>query len=143
AVDHELTVCLRWRVCPGRPADHGADPRIEHTWLHRLHHVIVGPGLQAPDDVQVVAPGGQHDDRDVAAAAQPAAYLEAVKSREHHVEHDDVRGGVAEVAKRRLTGLGGAHHVAETAQSQLQALPGGRIVLDQQYGCHHLPLCRR
>jgi hypothetical protein len=22
-------------------------------------------------------------------------------------------------------------------------LPGGRIVLDQQYGCHHLPLCRR
>jgi hypothetical protein len=36
---------------------------------------------------------------------------------EHHVEHHDVRGGVAEVAKRRLTGLGGAHPVAETAQS--------------------------
>ena len=66
---------------------------------------------------QVVAPCGQHDDRDVAAAAQPAAYLEAVQSREHDVEHHDVRGGVAEVAKRRLTGLGGAHPVAETAQS--------------------------
>jgi hypothetical protein len=35
------------------------------------------------------------------------------------------------------------HSVAETAQGQLQTLPGGRIVLDQQYGCHHLPLCRR
>jgi hypothetical protein len=22
-------------------------------------------------------------------------------------------------------------------------MPGGRIVLDQQYGSHHLPLCRR
>lgn len=75
--------------------------------------------------------------------SQPSAYLEAVQSRKHHVEHHDVRGAVAEVAKRRLTGLGGTHPVAETAQSQLQAMPGGRIVLDQQYGSHHLPLCRR
>jgi hypothetical protein len=22
-------------------------------------------------------------------------------------------------------------------------LPGGRVVLDQQYGSHHLPLCRQ
>src|SRR6185437_9916491 len=102
-----------------------------------------GPGLKAANDVQVVAPRGQHDDRDVAAAAQPPAYLEAVKSREHHVEHHDVRGGVAEVAQRRLAVLGGPHAVAEPAQSQLQALPGGQIVLDEQYGCHHQPLCPR
>ncbi len=98
-----------------RAVSNGADAGVEHARLHRFHHVIVGSGLKAAHDVQVVAPRGQHDDRDVATAAQPPAHLETVQSWEHHVEHHDVGGGVLEVAKRRLTGLGGAHPVAETA----------------------------
>src|SRR5262245_47245888 len=130
AVYHQVTVCLRRRAGPRHAAQHRPDPRIEHPRLHRLHHVIVGPGLQAPHDVQVVAPCRQHDDRDIAVAAQPTAYLEAVQPWEHHVEHYDVGRGIADVAKRRLTGPSGMHTVAETAQGQLQALPGSWIVLD-------------
>jgi hypothetical protein len=60
---------------------------------------------------------------------------ERVDSRElpwqHHIEHHDIHGGLAGAAERRLTGFGEAHLVAEAAQRQLQALPGGWIVLDQ------------
>ena len=45
-------------------------------------------------------------------------------------EHDDVHRGLADAVQRRLTGFGEAHLVAETTQSQLQALPGSRIILD-------------
>ena len=38
--------------------------------------------------------------------------------------------GVTDDAKRRLAGPGRAHAVAETAQRQLQALPGVRVTLN-------------
>jgi hypothetical protein len=82
------------------------------------------------DDVEIVAAGGQHDDRGIAAAAQPTAYLEAVEARQHHIEYHDIHGGLADAIQRRLTGFGEAHLIAEAAQSQFQDLPGGWIVLD-------------
>jgi hypothetical protein len=46
-----------------------------------------------------------------------------------HRAHD-VHRGFTDIAERRLTGSGGAHILAETAQSQLQALRSCGIVLD-------------
>jgi hypothetical protein len=51
--------------------------------------------------VTSTATGAGGFDRDIA-AAQPAAYLETVQSRKHHVEHYDVSGSVGKVAERRL-----------------------------------------
>jgi hypothetical protein len=103
---------------------------LERTCAHRFHHVIVGPGLQAHHDVKIIPPRGQHDDRDITAAPQPPAHLETVQPRQHHIEHHDVHRGLADAAQRRLTGFGEAHLIPETAQGQLQALPGSRIILN-------------
>ena len=56
--------------------------------------------------------------------------LEPVHARQHHIEHDDVHRGLADGVQRRLTGFGEVRLVAETTQSQFQALPGSRIILD-------------
>jgi hypothetical protein len=143
SVDHQLAVRFCRRASRGHPAQHRTDPRIEHPRLHGFHHVIVGSGFQAPHDVKVIAARSQHDDRDIAVAAQPSAHLEAVQPRQHHIKHDDVHRRLADPVKRRLTGRGGMHTITETAQSQLQTLPGTRIVLDQQHGSHRLTICRR
>lgn len=88
----------------------GQDPR-----LGRLDHVVVGSGLQAGHDVEVVAAGGQHDHRGVADAAQPSAHLKTVYAWQHHIEHDDIHRTLTQAVHRRLTGRGGAHAIAEPA----------------------------
>jgi hypothetical protein len=130
AVDHQLAVGFCRRADPGHSAQHRPDPRIEHPRLHRFHHVIVGPGLQAHHDVKVIAAGGQHDHRNVVVAPQPPADLETVHAWQHHIEHDDVHRGLADAIQCRLTGFGEAYAIAEAAQCQLQALPGSRIILN-------------
>src|SRR5262249_58525529 len=89
-----------------------------------FHHVVVGPGLQAAHDVEVITAGGQHDDRHVAAAAHPPADLEAVHPGQHHVEHHDVHRVLADALQRCLPGLGGAHLIAAAAPGPPPAPPG-------------------
>ena len=61
-------------------------------------------------------------------------------ARQHHVEHHDVHRVLADDVQRRLPRFGGLHAIAEAVQSQLQALPGTRIVLDKQHLRHRPPL---
>ena len=56
--------------------------------LNGLAHVVVGAELQADDAVGLLAHRGQHDDRDLALAAQPAGQVEPGLARQHQVEHD-------------------------------------------------------
>ena len=55
---------------PGGPPQQGADARRQLLGLERLGDVVVGARLETGDHVVGVGPGGDHDDRDVAGAAQ-------------------------------------------------------------------------
>src|ERR1700712_109402 len=54
------------------------DAGHELLGLERLRHVVVGPGLQADDDVDGVALGGEHHDRDARLRADLPAHVDAV-----------------------------------------------------------------
>src|SRR5438045_2117239 len=71
--------------------------RMCRTWTS-----VVRPELEAEHLVELVVPGGQHDDRHGALRPQPLAHLEPVELRQHQVEHDEVDRLVPELAQRLL-----------------------------------------
>ena len=66
------------------------DPRDELAEAVRLDHVVVGAELEPDDAVDLLAAGGDDDDRDARALAQPPADLEAVDVRQAQVEQDEI-----------------------------------------------------
>src|SRR5690606_18562580 len=114
-----------------QPSEHGPDAGVEHSRLDRLDHVVVGAGFQTDDDVQVVAPGGEQDDRKLVHLAYPAAHLDAVDAGEHHVEDHDFRTPGADVVQRLLAGSVGGHGVPLTGERQLQSCPDGRVIFNK------------
>ena len=60
-----LLLGISLRRCFLAAAQDGFDPRDQLAAAERLREVIVGPHLQADDAVDLLALGGQHDDRDV------------------------------------------------------------------------------
>ena len=79
-----------------------ADAAAELADRERLRDVVVGAELEAEHLVELVVARGEHDDRDGALGAQPPADLEAVDSRQHDVEHDEVDLLLAEASQRLL-----------------------------------------
>ena len=69
---------------------HGADAGRELARRERLRHVVVGAELEPDDPVGLLASRGEHDHRELRAGADPPAQLEAVRSGQHQVEHDEV-----------------------------------------------------
>ena len=111
------------------PATDGADPRRQLAPAERLGDVVVGAELEPEDAVELVATGGEHDDRDGPALAQLAADVTAVDVRQAEVEQDEV------VASRRQ-GVGAGGDVDDLMPVGLQAgderLGDRPVVLDEQ-----------
>ena len=59
--------------------------------IERLRHVVVGAKLQAANAIVFLAARREHDDRRASSVTQQSAQLEAVLSRQHHVQHDQIR----------------------------------------------------
>ena len=74
---------------PG-PPEHGPDAGEQLLGAERLGQVVVGPGVEPGDPVDLRGPGREHDHRDLALAADQAEQLEAVEAGHHHVEQDQV-----------------------------------------------------
>jgi hypothetical protein len=75
----------------GLATQHGLDPRHQLVRVERLGQVVVSAQFQALDAAQLIALGGEHDDRNlVVRAAQAAAGGQAVFAGQHQVEHDQV-----------------------------------------------------
>ncbi len=66
----------------------------------RLRDVVVGAELETEHLVELLAARCQHDDRDVALAAQTLADLEPVEPRQHDVEDDEVERVLVEAPER-------------------------------------------
>ena len=74
-------------------AQHGVDAGQQLARVEGLGQVVVGADLEADDAVDVLALGGEHDDRRaVVGGAQAPADRQAVLAGQHQVEHDQVDG---------------------------------------------------
>ena len=132
-------------VDPGRrrAAQDALHARRELAGRERLRDVVVRAELEPDDAVRLLAAGGQHDHREVRARADPAAELEPVRAREHHVEDDEVglgaldrvAGGVAVARLERPVPFAG-----EVADDHLA---NDRLVVDHENGRHRRILLRR
>ncbi len=132
-VDHEGSGLDAPRArTPGGAPQHRPHPRHELTRGEGLGDVVVGAQIEAHDPVGLLPPGGEHDHRDLGSRPDPAAQLQAVDARQHHVEHhqlglgalDQVAGGDA------VAGLEGAVPLA--AQVGGDDLAHDRLVVDDQ-----------
>ena len=70
--------------------EEGVQPRLELVEVERLGDVVVGAGLETPQDVGLLIAGGQHDDRRSAAGPDEAAEVEPVRARQHDVEQHEI-----------------------------------------------------
>ncbi|MCY1425182.1 hypothetical protein D9M71_409650 [compost metagenome] len=76
----------------GLAAQYRLDASHQLIGVERLGQVIIGPEFQALDAAQLVALGGEHDDRDlVVCRAQPATGRKAVFARQHQVENHQMK----------------------------------------------------
>ena len=65
--------------------------------------------------------------------AEPAADLEAVHVRQHHVEHDQVGRAGVRLPQRLLPGGRGGHRAAVELQRDLDQLADVRLVVDDEH----------
>jgi hypothetical protein len=100
--------------------------------LEGLAKVVVGARFEAHDDVDRVAAGGEHDDRDRGFPPDRAADLETVEPRQHDVEEDEVRG-VRPPAFEGHDAVGGRQDLeAGRPKAERGDLANGGVVLDDQ-----------
>jgi hypothetical protein len=94
-IHRQVTELDRGRVRPlplPAPQDR-FDARHQFVWVERLGQVIIGAKLQAQDLIDILIPGGQHQDRSrILRSPQTTANLEAIQFREHDVQHN--QGGM-------------------------------------------------
>ena len=112
--------------------------------MKRLGQVVVASGLEPANPVGDLRLGGQEEDRSVdAGSARLLAQREAIHSRQHHVENDEL---VARIPNpfQRLPAVANPVDI-EPFRLQVEADAGGEVllVLDQQDphpvfddGCH-------
>ena len=111
-----------------------AQPRQQLRERERLDEVVVGAAVEPGDAVVDGVARRQHQHRRPhAGGAQPAADLEAVHVRQHHVEHDRVvvvRLGHPERVLAAARDVGGEPLADETAADQARH---PQLVLDDQH----------
>ena len=118
AGDVDREVADRQRLLGGAvvAADPRPDPGDELLGLERLDDVVVGARLQADDDVDGVALGGEHDDRYAGLGPDLLADVDAVLAGQHQVEQHDVGPVVVERLHREVPA--GHHPAVETLLAQ-------------------------
>ena len=119
------------------PAQHRPHPRQQDLRTERLGHVIVGPEVQAADDVRLLAFGGEHDDRHGLGpriVPQSLADGQAVDAGKHQVQED-------QIGRSRLGGRQGLlarrharHLVAFLQQMVADQFPDVLLILDDEHG---------
>jgi len=119
------------------PPQHGAHAGQQLARIEGFGQVVVGAQLEADDLVDVLAPRGQHEDRQrgcLRRGAQPPAHLETVHPRQHHVEQHHVEAAAAQRGQAALP-VADDRHVDLVAAEVLGHHRGqARIVLDQERG---------
>ena len=114
---------------PAPAAAHRPDAGHQLAEAERLHHVVVGAELEAEHPVELVGPGGQHDDRHVRRRAQCPADVVPVHVGQAEVEQHEV---VPAGGEGRAAGADGVGVEAGVAQPVDQRRRDGVVVLHHE-----------
>src|SRR5262245_7671077 len=118
-----------------RPSQHRLHPCHHLTRTARLRDVVVGAHLDDDHAIDLCGPGGEHDDGDGVGrlgAAQPSADLEAVRARQHDVQHDQSRSLARDLGQRALAGVRLTNRVAFLLEMKADELADVLLVLDDE-----------
>ena len=74
-----------------RPTQDGPNASHQFARIEGLGHIVVGAHFQGDDFVDVLIPGRQHENRNIALCPNAAAYFPAVDARHHQIEHQQGR----------------------------------------------------
>ena len=129
------------RLGTGRPGrlggwlapKHRVDPGQQLARIERLGNVVVGAHFETDDAVDVIALGGEHDDRrGVAGTPQAAHDRQAVLARQHQIQNDQVEGLALQqpVHRRRVLREGDLELVL--GQISTQQFAKLEVVVDDQ-----------
>ena len=100
----------------------------------RLDQVVVGAGVEAGDDVELLVARGEDQDREVGPrGAQPPADVDAVDVGQPEVE-DDEADALVGGGERRAPARDAAHRVALAVEHAREAR-GDRLVVLDDAGC--------
>ena len=116
---------------------HGVGAGNDFAGIEWLDDVVVGAALQSDDSIGVGFPGGEHDDWYVRLSTQDPAHLNAIETRQHQIEDDQVRSqgtGQRQPGFSIVRNLGG---VSRALEIHLEPTRDPRIVFDYQYGGAH------
>jgi hypothetical protein len=116
-------------------AEERAHPRHQLLGAEGLHHVVVGPHLQAHDAVGLVAARGEHHHRHVASALVAPdlrAQAQSVLARKLQVEDEEVESLLADALQGPGAVTQGGHGEALGAQVVDEELDDVGVVLDHQ-----------
>ena len=105
----------------GVAAQHRLDPQNHLARAERLRDVVVGAELETDDAVELLALGGEHDERQAGGrgiALEQPRELEAVEAGEHQIEHDEV-GQAGAGSPRARCRRGVRRSTAKPARSRL------------------------
>jgi hypothetical protein len=120
-----------------RSPQRGLDPGHELRQAERLRDVVVRAELQAADLVGLGAARGHHEDRDPAELADPLDHLPAVEAGQGHVEDDEVRVPLIELAQRLVAARREDRLVARRGHPQLQQRGELGLVFDDEDPLSH------
>src|SRR6185436_10108965 len=100
----------------------------------RLDQIVVGAGVQALHAVLDAVARGQHEHvRPVRLLAQAREHAQAVELGQQEIEHEDVVGIVARVARAELAVAGDVDGESGAREADTQRLAQGLGILDDQY----------
>ena len=115
------------------PPGHGADAGHQLSEAEGLDHVVVGAQLEADHPVDLLAAGGDDDDRHVGLGAEPAAHLVAVHVGQAEVEQHEIDGARLQGhLERGPPGGDPPGRVALAPEALDQRLGDGVVVFDQE-----------
>ncbi len=123
--------------------EHGSHPCLELAGAKWFDQVVVGSGIESPDDVFLDTSGGGDDDRDGADRPDHLEQLETVEVGKAQVENHEV-GSPLHRRFQTLHGGGcGDDIVAVTGEDARHQVAYLEIVLDQHHSGHVIRLSVR
>src|SRR5690349_4611306 len=115
-----------------------AHPCRELARRERLRHVVVGAELEPHDAVGFLTARGEEDHGQARASPDPAAEREAVRPRQHHVEHDEARLALLDELPRGVPVRRRQRAEAVALEVANDDVPHDRLVVDDENGLLHL-----
>ncbi len=117
------------------------DPRQQLVGAERFGQVVIGAGVQSGDPVDLGGAGGQHDDRDRALPPQLPQELEAVESRHHDIEQEQVVASVQGPGKPAPAVVDDFQVDFAAGEESLHQLAELDVVIHEQNGKPRLGRC--